>query len=146
MSFFAPLSTKPTPKRCPLPPRRAIDQRLVDVGLEIGGRAGGPEHEHAGKGRGDPRTCGPRVVQCLHRAGDDERDGGEGDLDGVGDIEEGLGQPGEGVGAGREDGLEGGDDRGVRQGEMGGRDGGEGFVQHDDLSSGTEIAPVKDRA
>jgi len=56
-------------------------------------------------------------------------------------VEEGLGEPGEGIDAGGDD-AEGG---GARQGKVGGRDDGDGLMKHDDLSSGTELAPVEDR-
>jgi len=117
--------------RARAPPSRAIDSRLMDVGLEIRRGAGRAEHEHAGQGGGNPGAARPRVMESLHRAGDDEGDGGEGDLDGVGYVEEGLSEPGEGVGAGRDDG----EGCGARQGEMRRCGDGDGLVQHDDLSS-----------
>jgi len=103
----------------------------MDVGLQIRRGAGRAEHEHAGQGGGNPGAARPWVMQRLHRAGDDKGDGGEGDLDGVRHVEESLSEPGEGVGAGRDDGQR----RGVRQGEVTAGDDGDGLVQHGDLSS-----------
>ena len=85
-------------------------------------------------------------MERTHGPGDDEGDGREGDLDGVGDVQEGLGQPGEGIGAEAKDGDEGREGGGVRQGEVGaGREGDGSWIMVDCPPTGTVRAPAKDR-